>query len=165
MIRRDPVNHANTSREFLLQEIAFVQELQRHRIQHQHSWITEEACPGGTCQNKLNFRQRLGGADGLPEQHAVLQTVDPAVFRKLFVETVDRREENNSVDVVEVRVPCDPLRARPADVVDAPLRPRRGPCQCEGRQEGVRHVLTRLVVIDIVDARTFRKLDLVLLHT
>ena len=62
MIRRDPVNHANTSREFLLQEIAFIQELQRHRIQHQHSWITEEACPGGTCQNKLNLRQQLGGA-------------------------------------------------------------------------------------------------------
>ena len=106
MIRRDPVNHANTSREFLLQEIAFVQELQRHRIQHQHSWITEEACPGGTCQNELNFRQQLGGADGLPEQHAVLQTIHSLVFCEGLVKAADRRQEYDGVDIVEVGVPC-----------------------------------------------------------
>ena len=86
MIRRDPVNHANTSREFLLQEIAFVQE-----------------------QYNLRLAQQLVRADHLPQLVAVLQPIDAPVLRELLVEAADRREEDDRVHVVEVGWPLGAL--------------------------------------------------------
>ena len=85
-------------------------------------------------QHDRRLGEQLRRRDGLPEHVAVLEAVDAPVLREPLVEARDRREEEDRVAVVEVRVPGDPLRARPADVVDAPFGPRCGPwgCACAG---------------------------------
>ena len=62
-----------------------------------------------THQDELDLRKDLGRTDSLPEQQTILQAVHPLVLGEGLVEAVDRRKENNRVDVVEVRIPRVPL--------------------------------------------------------
>ena len=49
--------------------------------------------------------EQLRAHDGLPEDDRVLQAVDVAVLRELLVEAGYRRQEQDGLDVVEVRQP------------------------------------------------------------
>ena len=53
--------------------------------------------------------EELAPDDALPEYERVLQAVHAPVLGEALVEAADGREEDDGVDVVEVRVPRVPL--------------------------------------------------------
>ena len=77
---------ADPVQELLLEQIALVQEQHDRRLREQ-------------------FRRH----DRLPEHEAVLEAVNAPVLGQSLVEAADGREEDDGVDIVEVRVPCVPL--------------------------------------------------------
>lgn len=51
------------------------------------------------------MREQFGAAYCLPEKNTILESVDIFVFEKAFIKTADGSEEDDRVDIIEVRVP------------------------------------------------------------